>query len=390
MPAAQPSSRKASVASVDSEPLIDQSSAAAVELAVGPSATDDFTAPVDEILSLIQNVYDKRLKLSAKDMQFVSGKVHEMKNQIINLLVPNTLNHKVNNVISSNPHITKTANNLKEWPSLPQTKSRSTLLVKPDPSKKFTKSDVSELECRVNNLITEEKIEATIFSSAPTKNGDIVIKFDQKDNVKSIAKKVENNLGYQTHSRSVILPKLTISYVPKYISVEKESVEESIIRSNEWLDDLMDDGETFEVIFSYDVRDWKSIVCRVSPNIRSHIIRNGNSLRIENRSCPVKDRFHIPQCGKCLGFGHRSRMCMRDRPACSHCSEEHHRKDCPHRDNDHKLLCSNCMKSNEITDPVENQLFKHSAFSHSCPMYLKQMKRQIERTHWGDGPIPHV
>lgn len=60
--------------------------------------------------------------------------------------------------------------------------------------------------------------------------------------------------------------------MPKYISVNKETVAELIINSNPWLGKYVEDGETFEVLFTYEVRDWKSIVLKTSPKIRSEII----------------------------------------------------------------------------------------------------------------------
>ena len=386
MPAADTSSRKASLASIVSEPSIDQPCTS--ESADRFTGSDNFTSPVDDILSLIQTVYEKRLKLSAKDIQFIDGKVHEMKNRIINSMLVNNTN-KIANTSPSRPAlITNTVSHISEWPALPKNKTRSTLVVKPESSKTFEKSDVLALERKVSELISEEKIEATIFSSASTKNGDIVIKFDEKDDVRKIAQKVENNLGYQTHSRTLSLPKITISHVPKYAPTDKQSIKDQIVKSNQWLENLIDEGETFEVIFTYVVRDWKSIVCKVSPKIRSHTFFNGSALRVANRSCPVKDRFHVKQCGKCLGFGHKSRVCLKDQFSCAHCNEDHHKKDCPHKGSEDKLMCSNCKKSNDNFEYDEVWSLKHSAYSNICPMYVKQLKRQIEQTHWGEGPVP--
>ena len=387
MTAADTSSRKASVASIVSEQSIDQPGIS--ESADRFTESDNFTSPVDEILALTQTIYERRLKLSAKDLQFIDGKVHEMKSRIINSLLVNNTNKRTLNTSPPRPALTTNAvSHINEWPALTKNKSRSTLLVKPESSRIFEKSDVLALEQKVSNLISEEKIEATIFSSASTRNGDIIIKFDEKDDVRKIAEKVETNLGYQTHSRALSLPKMTISYVPKYISTDKQSIKDLIVESNPWLEDLVDEGETFEVIFTYEVRDWRSIVCKVSPLIRARLFHNRSALRIANRSCPVKDSFHVKQCGKCLGFGHRTQVCLKPQFTCAHCNEDHHKRDCPHRDINDKLMCSNCKKSNHNSDSGDVRNIKHSAYSHICPMYAKQLKRQIEQTNWGEGPVP--
>ena len=131
---------------------------------------------------------------------------------------------------------------------------------------------------------------------------------------------------------------------------------------------MTEEGGTFEVLFTYDVRDWRSIVCKVSPEIRSRIIENRNVVRIENRSCPAKDRFHIKQCGKCLRFGHKTNVCRSDRYNCAHCREDHHIKDCPHKESDEKRKCSNCDHWNEAEDTKEIPDIKHNAYNHSLSL----------------------
>jgi len=376
-----PVARKRSMASVSDDVSVDRSNAVTSDFSPG---SDDFTSPIDEILCLIQHTYDKRLKLSSKDMQVIDSKAHEMKNRIINFLLPSALDKTKK--VKPSPLFQDTVSPC-VWPSLTSNKSRSTstLLIKSDPSKKFESSDASLIESKVNSLISKEQMSATISSSSSTKNGDVVIRFDQNDDVKAIEHKVQNEFGYQTRSRSLPLPKLTISHVPKYVAIEKESVAELIMKSNPWLENFVRDGETFEVLFTYEVRDWRSIVLKASPKIRSEIIFLGSTLRIENRRCPVKDRFHIQQCGKCLGFGHKSHMCLKEQ-LCAHCNGEHRISDCPEKSDNAKLLCSNCHKSSDDGSWCTN----HSAFSKSCPMYLKRMRRQAELTHWGNGPFPNI
>ena len=137
------------------------------------------------------------------------------------------------------------------------------------------------------------------------------------------------------------------------------------------------------------LRDWKSIVCKVGPKIRAEIINRRNTLRIENRSCPVRDRFHVQQCGNCLRFGHKSSACREDQPSCAHCNEKHHIKDCPSKNDPEKLMCSNCATGSAHDDDLLSG-GKHNAYNHSSPVYTKRMKHQIERTNWGDGPIPSL
>ena len=352
------------------------------------SPTYDFTAPIDAIYALVKNAYDKRIKISAKDIQDVERQMHEMKNRIINhlLLKDKEKTPKVKEPETSLQYRT-------EWP-LPthsrtnREKCHATVTLKSSNDSKLEPSDVQDVESKVNELLSTEKIQATIHSSFANKAGDVVIKFNENDDVNTIARKVENSLGYKANCRSILLPKMTISYVPKYLSV-KESVANLIVRSNKWLEEMVSNGENFEVLFTYEVKDWSSIVCRMSPKIRTEIMLQGNSLKIENRLCPVKDRFHALQCGNCLGFGHKTNVCKKDVPSCSHCGEGHRWKDCPHKENEEKQRCFNCEKNKDENETTKNDK-RHGASSRLCPIYLNQLKKQIERTRWGVGPIPTI
>ena len=61
--------------------LIDLSSRRDTETVIERS---DFTSPIEEIFALIQDAYENKIKVLAKDMLFVDKKVHELKNRIIN------------------------------------------------------------------------------------------------------------------------------------------------------------------------------------------------------------------------------------------------------------------------------------------------------------------
>ena len=383
--AAISTSRKTSLASRD-ESLIDRS----ISLDVEPhnSLTNNFTGPIDEIYALIKNAYDKRIKISAKDMQDVDKQIHEMKNRLINHLLLREKEKFDGAFKRKEQPISET--NDKEWPALThftqsRDKHQSTVILKSSSDNKLKPSDVHVVESKIHQMLSSEKIKATIHSSFANRSGDVVIKFDENDDVHAIAKKVENDLGYKANCRAFFEPKMTISYVPKYLSL-KENVTEMIVKSNNWLEEMLSKGERLEVLFTYEVKDWSSIVCKMSPNVRTEIINRGCSLKIENRLCPIKDRFHVLQCGNCLGFGHKTKVCKKDTPCCSHCGEGHRWQDCPYKNQEKKLHCFNCgkAKGENVSD------CNHDARSRLCPVYKNQLKKQIERTSWGNGPFPDM
>ena len=352
----------------------------------------DFTRPLDSILDLTQKIHRSKRQTSSDNMLEISRHVSEMKNKIINTVLPLLLAHakkpEADEMPSHNTYqnaqMKSSSEKDKEWPSLPRlNRPQSSVIIKSDPQKKFVRSDARVIESKFNELLSNESIGGTIVSSGTTKNGDVMINFDRSDNLKDIASKAESNFGFKTRTRGSYLPKMTITRIPKYIHMDDCSPQETIVGSNEWLQAMLDSGETFEVLFSYEVGDWKNIVCRVSPKIRSDIVKRGNSIRIQNRSCRVFDRFHILQCGKCLEFGHKTKNCTKDTVSCKHCGEEGHLfSECPKKDSNDKLCCSNCKKTKSSTS------VNHSSKSHSCPQYIKRLEQAIGMTKWGDGPIP--
>ena len=327
-------------------------------------------------------------------MQFVDQKVHEMKNKIINRLLPLEKENVISKTTTtSNNFEVPRSNDALAWPSLQSSnrgKTYASVVVKSDKNKKLETSEVRLMESKVNQMLSTENIEATIISSTSTRNGDFMIKFNEKDDVNTIAKKMEDNLGFKAQSRPILLPKMTISYVLKYISLG-DSLTELIVKSNKWLQDMVTmDNESFEVLFTYEVKDWGSIVCRMSPKIRAEMIHHGNKIKIENRLCPVKDRFHVLQCGNCLGFGHRMKVCRMETVTCTHCAKDHKWRDCPHKEQENEMRCSNCQEASETGGPSNESSIKHDARSQQCPIYQRQLQKQIERTSWGPGPIPTI
>ena len=360
----------------------------------------DFTGPLDAILNLTQTIHQSKRQTSSANMLEISGHVSEMKNRIINTILPLLAQSMKSETAEITSHNTckrqlETPSSVqeKEWPALDRIKKQqSAVIVKSGSQKKFERSDADLMESKFNELLSNEAIEGTIVSSGTTKNGDIMINFNKGDNVKDIADKVESNLGYKTRTRGSFLPKVTISRVPKYIHMHGDSpegIKKTIMCSNQWLQAMIESGETFAVLFSYEVREYRNIVCKVSPRIRSDILKRGSSLRIENRSCRVNDRFHILQCGKCLEFGHKAQNCARDTVSCKHCGDDGHLFGvCPHKDNKDKMRCSNCKKlqpQNTMSVSAD-----HSSRSHSCPLYIKRLEYAIGMTNWGDGPIPSI
>ena len=63
------------------------------------------------------------------------------------------------------------------------------------------RTDIKEMEKIVTECLTTKKIDATIHASIPLKNGDVILKFDKKDDIKTIAKHIGNELHMKAYGK---------------------------------------------------------------------------------------------------------------------------------------------------------------------------------------------
>ena len=224
-------------------------------------------------------------------------------------------------------------------------------------------------------------------SMAPTDSddsNDLTLHLDKIDDIvktiyNRIAKNIENKLKMKAYGRKLLLPKIKISHIPEYISIDSVELKNQILKSNKWLNDLIEAGETFEIIFGYRVKDFGSAICKLSPQIRNHILREGRRIKIGMRTCPVSDRIHVQRCGKCQKYGHKTQACFSDVHICAWCSGEHTTVSCPQKSDTSVYFCINCKRHDE-----EN--FSHPAHSSECCVLLREKERIASNTDWGDEP----
>lgn len=235
-----------------------------------------------------------------------------------------------------------------------------------------------KIENSISQILKNKNIEATIQSSHATKDGEkIFVHFGADDNVNLIAENISTDLGLDATGSPPILPKITISHIPQHI--EPESIKEELFAGNPCLRHLID--ENFEILFSYVHRDYRSVVCKISPNIRDAIVQNDNKVRIGSRRCPAKDRIHVVRCSKCSQYGHTRTSCYEAKETCSFCASHHQSTDCPHKQDSSEHKCINCLTSKKDSA-------NHAAHHQACPIFQHQRQKVILRTNWGNCGIP--
>ena len=155
----------------------------------------------------------------------------------------------------------------------------------------------------------------------------------------------------------------------------------------EWMEELLENNEKFEIMFSTDGKDdlHKNLVVRVSPRIRFELKKRGQ-LYIPGASVNVTDRFFSKMCFACGRFGHYEKNCThKDIKTCTLCAGSHNHDECLKATNGiidaAQKSCLNCLRSNNKT--IVEKAKGHSCNDKSCPIYIKEQEKLIQRTDFG-------
>lgn len=260
--------------------------------------------------------------------------------------------------------------------------AQSTIIVKtPKNSDTNAISSAPEIINRISKHISQTNNSATIQKTATPSDDKVIIKFNAKDNVEAIAGELRSELGLDARGRSPLLPKMTISHIPAHVDL-KTDLRESIIKENPLLQPSLEQGGTFDILFTYTAKDFGSAVIKTSANIRSAIIANNMAINIGNRACPVRDRLQPLRCTKCCAFGHTRSHCRSTSLVCNFCAAGHESSACPHKTNNDKHHCHNCSQRDHPAN--------HTAFDKDCPTLKSEIRRLLKNTDYGKGQPPKI
>ena len=345
-----------------------------------------FVSPLDTILKTVKTIYSSKTQIRKAQYEKIEENINKMKSHIIDFLLPLAKQPKkssVNEHISPNENPERSVQPSYAQITAPKPKNANVILKTGLKSEADIKK-VVDYEKSVAECLTKNNIKATIHATLPTKNGDIVMKFDKNDDITAISKHIGEELEIKTIGRGLLLPKIKITHIPEYMTSDPEELTEMIINSNEWLrreKQLPNNGNHFVVLFTYKVKDFITAVCKISPEVRHRLLGwENNQIRVGMRICPITDRIHVTRCGKCQKYGHKTTVCKADSYVCSWCSGDHKTSACTKRDDTSSHKCANCS-SNERS-------FNHPCHSNSCQILLKEKERVKNRTDWGEAPPP--
>ena len=237
------------------------------------------------------------------------------------------------------------------------------------------------------------------FANAKSKSKKVAIRFhNKKAKDQGIKIMDESNfltpLGYTYENAAKLLPKITLSGVPRLIlsdiaqndlttdeirTIEKDVVVNEILQKNRCIDDLVQKGHTFQIIFvSKNNNSHADITVgiKVSPAVRAAILTEQSGyIFLAGKRVLFKDRFHVKQCYHCQQIGHMSTDCPEkdNNPTCLYCMGTHRSSACTFKQTAEKHCCAKCQASKNPED-ASNYMYHNSA-SLDCPVLVRECKR---------------
>ena len=329
---------------------------------------DDLLQKFSDAL-IVLKCADKVISKQSDTILGTSNEVVKLSSQTRDLIIK--LEEKTRNVLdgTKNPIAGDT------YASVASKSTHHPILIKqnkngPNFNKKETQKKVEEALSKIN-----------VSSTKITRNGDFLINLPDTDSSKKATESLNSIFTDKVSIEPArkIMPKLTIVGFPA--DHEVDSTVTMICNKDSNLKDLIDEGETFEIVKCFELKDYsdtvvsKKLVVKVSAKIRNYIMSvNEGYLYVGLVRCKVYDRLIVPQCYHCYEFYHFSQNCPKKSksPTCGKCSKSHETKNC----RSSQERCVNCVNKNP------NEENNHPAYSYKCPAIEREVKNLQHRTDY--------
>ena len=181
-----------------------------------------------------------------------------------------------------------------------------------------------------------------------------------------------------------LLPKIKIHNLDSLKFDQNEDMKKTILEKNIELRACLENNEKslFELLFIAKNQNGTSkyAIVKVTPDVRNLILTTGK-IFIEMSSHRVSDHFHVEQCYKCQGYGHRSasKLCPlynSNESICLYCAGKHKSKLCPLKKDTNQYNCCNCQNSR--SKEIKKLAKSHTSTSSQCPTLQRELNRVKE------------
>ena len=245
-------------------------------------------------------------------------------------------------------------------------KNTSAIVIKPKDTKQSiakTKSDI------ISNINPETSDDYGIAKVKTIKNGGIILKCHNPDELKKLAQEKELSDKYEIGDLKTPQPRLRIAGISNDIG--EQHITAFLTRQNKH---IFSDTSHCKLLKHSPIKnnnDFSQVVIEVDISTYKCALSYGHCL-VGLDSCNIFDAIDIIRCFKCNGYNHSLKNCNRE-TSCPRCSSKHSVKDCKAADNE--LRCINCVNIREKESLSEVDI-NHACWDQSnCFAY----KRAIEK-----------
>ncbi|GBN20540.1 hypothetical protein AVEN_149264-1 [Araneus ventricosus] len=113
-----------------------------------------------------------------------------------------------------------------------------------------------------------------------------------------------------------------------------------------------------------------------TPAAEFHKLKNIKKVPIKWKMYNLSEFHHIKRCNFSQPFGHTTKDCRYNVPACANCAGHHQTKECA--SNYH--LCVNCYTQNFLNSS-DSAIF-HSAKDFNCPCFQEELARFLKSRYY--------
>ena len=334
---------------------------------IGPNCTKS----IPEMITKIQELTSRNERLE-HDVQSMKGMLADLTTQFKNftkmeMQVELDILNRVNDIKNEQVLIGQVRPNPTSYASQVK-KSKNTLVIKSNEAQ--GNRPIGHRQKEIGSILKEIPIEKT----KQTNGGHILAEFRDVKTLEEARNKIENQteVPVTVIEKTKIMPKVVITGVS--LMETESTIVDSVLIKNKWLKDLVDQGEEFKLVMSLKPKvDSRAFIFKCSPSIRRQLkyVASDYLYTMYDR-CKIYDKYHVLQCFKCQGFGHKSGEC-REEQICVKCSQNHRIQQCPNED----MKCVNCFNGNL-------QETEHWANYVKCPKYVEQVAKIRNRTDNGE------
>lgn len=242
------------------------------------------------------------------------------------------------------------------------------LIIKP---KQKQKSEKTKKDLR--NQIQPSQLKIGIKNMRETKQGGMVIKCSEKEDIKLLKQAAEDCLGkdYDIELPKLNLPKIKI--VGYSGDKSPEELEDIIKQQNKWIEHK--DKLKINYIRKNRGKHTSTIYSECSPELYWKMMDH-KKLFIGWERCIVYENLAVTKCFKCQGYFHKSNNCENE-ISCEHCAGNHERKSCTTQ----IKKCKNCEIANIKYKLGHN--VNHTASDPECPSTKYHLNLIRSKTDYG-------